>query len=128
MNKRPMGVTRTARTLENVESVRQALLRKPNCSGRKRSTQPGNGNRSIRHILHEYLHFHYKLVIAQQFKPGGYAQRLNFAREMGTIFEANDNLILLMSDEAHFRVNSNVIILFMKIQGICTTDRWITQT
>ena len=35
-------------------------------------------------------------------------KRLNFACQMKAIFEANDNPILLMSDEAHFPLNDMV--------------------
>ena len=48
------------------------------------------------------------MVISQQLKPTDHEQRLNFARQMKTIFEANDNLTLLMSDEAHFHLNGMV--------------------
>lgn len=107
MNRRPVGAPRTVRTPENVERVRQAMLRSPNRSARRHSIELGIGNRSVRRILHEDMHFHpYKLVVVQQLKAGDYAQRLNFAGQMKAIFEANDNVILLMSDEAHFHLNA----------------------
>jgi len=109
MNRRPVGAPRTVRTPENVERVRQAILRSPNRSARRHSIELGIGNRSVRRILHEDMHFHpYKLVVVQQLKAGDYAQRLNFAGQMKAIFEANDNVILLMSDEAHFHLNGMV--------------------
>lgn len=109
MNRRPVGAPRTVRTPENVERVRQALVRSPSRSARRHSTELGISNRSVRRILHGELHFHpYKLAIGQQLQPGDYAQRLNFARQMEEIFAENENLILLMSDEAHFHLNGMV--------------------
>ena len=108
-NARPVGAPRTVRSRENVKRVRQALLRSPRRSARRHSTELGISARSVRRILHEDLHFHpYKVVISQQLKPTDHEQRLNFARQMKTIFEANDNLTLLMSDEAHFHLNGMV--------------------
>ena len=108
-NARPVGAPRTVRSQENVKRVRQALLRSPRRSARRHSTELGISARSVRRILHEDLHFHpYKVVISQQLKPTDHEQRLNFARQMKTIFEANDNLTLLISDEAHFHLNGMV--------------------
>ena len=109
MNKRPPEASRTVRTPENVERVRQALLRSPSRSARRHSSELGLSSRSLRRILHLDLHFHpYKLVVVQQLKPGDYAQRVTFAHEMQAIFQHNDNLILCMSDEARFHLNGMV--------------------
>ena len=95
----------TVCTPENVECVRQVMLRSLNQSAWRHSIELGIGNRSIRNILHEDLYFHpYKLVVVQQLKQGDYAQRLNSACQMKAIFETNDNPILLMN-EAHFHLN-----------------------
>lgn len=51
---------------------------------------------------------HNKLLIDQQLRSGDYAQRLNIVRQMETIFEANDYVILLMSDEPHFHIKGRV--------------------
>ncbi|XP_073407316.1 uncharacterized protein [Dendrobates tinctorius] len=88
MNKRPPGAPRTARTPENVERVRQAMLRSPSRSARKHSLELALSNRTVRRILHLDLHFHpYKSAIVQQLERGDYAARLKFAHEMEAIIE-----------------------------------------
>ena len=44
----------------------------------------------------------------QQLQPRDYTQRMTFAHEMQAIFEQNDNLILCISDEAHFYLDGMV--------------------
>uniref|UniRef100_A0A146LES1 DUF4817 domain-containing protein n=1 Tax=Lygus hesperus TaxID=30085 RepID=A0A146LES1_LYGHE len=109
INRRPRGVPRTVRTPENVEIVRQAFLLSPTRSARKHAATLHLSDRSVRRILRMDLLFHpYKLAIVQQLQPGDYAQRMNFAREMEALIDQNENLILFMSDEAHFHPNTMV--------------------
>lgn len=109
MNRKPPGAPRSVRTAENVERVRQAILRSPGRSARRHSAELRLSNRSVRRILHIDLGFHpYKMAMVQQLNPRDYVQRLNFAREMEAILEQNDNIILFMSDEAHFHLNGMV--------------------
>lgn len=109
MKRRPPGAPRSVHTPENVEKVRQAILRSPGRSSRRHSTELRLSNRTVRRILHTDLKFHpYKMAIVQQLNPGDYVQRLHFSREMEAIFEQNENLILFMSDEAHFHLNGTV--------------------
>lgn len=109
MKRKPPGRQRSVRTPENIERVRQALLRSPRRSARRQSAALGISNRSVRRILHGNLHFHpYKLVVVQQLNVRDYAQRLNFAQQMLDLFEENENMSLLMSDEAHFHLNGAV--------------------
>lgn len=57
--------------------------------------------------MNEDLNFHlYTLDTGQQLKPWDNTQGLNFACQMETNFETNDNLILLRGDEFHFHLNS----------------------
>ena len=109
MNKRPLGASQTVHTPENVECVRQALLCSPSHSAWRHSSKLGLSSHLLRHILHLELHFQpYKLVVVQQLKPRDYAQQVTFAYEMQAIFEHNDNLILCMSDKAHFYLSGMV--------------------
>ena len=109
LDMKPVGAPRTVRTTENLERVQQAVQRSPNRSARKHATELGISDRSLRRILHKDLHLHpYKLAVVQQLKEGDCEQRLQFARQMLEIFQANDDLILLMSDEAHFYLNGMV--------------------
>ena len=86
LDRRPFETQRTVYKPKNVEIIRQAKLQSSNRSSRKHSIKFGIGNRSVRCILHEDLHFHHnKLIVVQQLKPGDYAQRLNFAGQIKAI-------------------------------------------
>ena len=64
------GSARTVRTPENVEAVRQAIGRGPRISAKRHSIALGHCTRTLRRILHDYLHLHpYKMQIVQAFKP-----------------------------------------------------------
>ncbi|XP_073400548.1 aldo-keto reductase family 1 member A1 isoform X1 [Dendrobates tinctorius] len=68
MNKRPPGAPRTARTPENVERVRQAMLRSPSRSARKHSLELALSNRTYKvnmasAVIYETLHTGQKLPI-----------------------------------------------------------------
>lgn len=109
MNKRPPGTHRAVRTPENVERVRQAILRSPGRSARRHSSELNISDRSVRRILHNDLGFHpYKMAMVQQLNPDDYVKRLNFARELRTILDQNENIILFTTDEAHFHLNGTV--------------------
>lgn len=61
---------------------------------------------SIRHIISREFEFHhFKLSIVQQLKPTDYHQRLEFSVNMLSLFEVNDDTLLLMSYEAHFHLD-----------------------
>lgn len=58
--------------------------------------------------MHEELGFHpYALMVVQKLNKRDYQQQLNFACKMITLYEKDDNMILLMSD-AHFYLNGAV--------------------
>ena len=109
MKKTPPGPQRTVRTPENVERVRQAMLQSPGRSARRHSAALRISNRTVRRILHGELHFHpYKLAIVQELNVRDYTQRLNFAQEVLALYEQNENMMVAMSDEAHFHLNGAV--------------------
>lgn len=63
------------------------------------------GNRSVTYILYEDLHFHsYKVVLENYLKAWDFAQQVIFARPLKAIVEANDHLILVMSEETHCNI------------------------
>ncbi|PNF43879.1 hypothetical protein B7P43_G02806 [Cryptotermes secundus] len=65
--KKSSGRQRTVTTPENVEAVRQSILRSPRRSARKHAVALDISNRSMRRILHAHLHFHpYKMVVSDE--------------------------------------------------------------
>lgn len=109
MKKKPPGRQRTVRTGENVERVREAILRSPRRSARRHAVALQISNRTVRRILHGELQLHpYKIAIVQKLNERDYPQRLNFAQQMLELLEQNENMLLVMSDEAHFHLNGFV--------------------
>ena len=108
MKKKPPGPVATAQTLENVERVREAIMRSTSRSARRHAVEFGMSESTVRRILHKDLEFHsYKMMIVQTLNEGDYQQRSAFAELMLEIIEENDDAII-MSDEAHFHLNGSV--------------------
>lgn len=99
----------------------------------RQATEIGIDNRSVMCILHKELHFYtYKLIIGQQLKPGNYARRLNFAWKIEPLFDANENPILLNSDEAYLYLNHlmnqhKILIRVLRIRENCTKGQCVAQ-
>lgn len=109
MNKKHTGPRRSVTTPENVARVREALLRSPGRSARRHASELRINRESVRRILHKELKFHpYKMLIVQKLKATDFAAREDFAYRMQVILGSNENLKLLMSDEAHFHLNGTV--------------------
>ena len=109
MKNQSPGPRRTVRTPENVEHVRQAILRSPKRSVCRHSAALQISDSSVLQILHKDLGFHpYKMTVVHQLKEGDYPQRAAFAEAMLEIFKDEANAIMLMSDEAHFHLNGVV--------------------
>ena len=53
MKKEPPGPVTTARTPENVERVREAIVRNPTRSVRRHAVELGMGDSTVRRILHK---------------------------------------------------------------------------
>lgn len=107
--KKPPGPLRTITTPENTERVRAAVLQSPRRSVRKQAQALQISRSSVQRIVKRELNFHpYKLSIVQQLKPTDYHQRSEFAVEMLSLFEVNDDMLLFMSDEAHFHLDGFV--------------------
>jgi len=109
MKKKPPGPVTTARTPENMERVREAIVRSPTRSARQHAVKLGMSESTVRQILHKDLGFHpYKMMIVQTLNEGDYQQRLASAKLMLEIIEEHENAIIMMSDEAHFHLNGSV--------------------
>ena len=101
------GLQRTIRTPENVERVRQSVLRSPRRSARKHAAAIGLSNTTVRRILHEDLHFHpYKLAVVQELTERDFVARQN-ACEM-LIDNLPGDAVVFFSDEAHFHISGCV--------------------
>ena len=131
---KPPGPVRSARTSENVDRVREAITRSPRRSARRHSTELGISQSTMQRILHEDLIFQpYKIMTVQQLKPREYQQRLSFCQTMLDMFEENENLTLIMSDEAHFHIqmvqltNKTFDIGLHKILVNCISDHYTVQ-
>lgn len=106
---KPSGPPRVVRTQENVERVRLAMVQSPGRSARRLSAELQVSDRSVRRILKAELHFHpYKIALVSKVKDTDYPKRLRFAQVMSNLMEENENIILLMSDEAHFHLDGAV--------------------
>jgi transposase len=109
VKKKPPGPTKTARTPDNIERVREALTRSPRRSARRHARELNLSRESVRTILKKDLAFHpYKMCIVQQLKATDYEQREDFAVRMQVLLEEHENSIIIMSDEAHFHLNGEV--------------------
>lgn len=84
------GSTKTIRTPENINRVREALGRRPRRSARRHSAELGLSNRSVRRILKSDLHYHpYKIQVVQALKPNDYNNRIRFCQSMLNVIERN---------------------------------------
>ena len=109
MKKKPPGPVATARTPQNVERVREAVVRSPTHFAQRHAVEFGISQSSVRQILHKDLGFHpYKMMIVQTLNKGDYQQRSAFAQLMLEIIEEHKDMIIMMSDEAHFHLNGSV--------------------
>lgn len=109
VKKKPPGPAKTARTPENVNRVREALIRSPTRSARRHACELRLNRESLRRILQQDIKFHpYKMCIVQKLEIRDYAQREDFAVRMQVILEENQNAVILTSDEAHFHLNGVV--------------------
>ena len=81
------GPARTARTLGNVDRVREAIIRSPRRSARRHSAELGLSQSTVQKILHKDLAFQpYKIMTVQQLNPRDYHQRLSFCQTMLDMF------------------------------------------
>ena len=108
MKRTSTGRPRTARTPENFESVRRSVIESPRPSTRRRASILGLSRRSLRRILHGELNFHpHKIMLVQKLLPSDFVQRRLFCERMLEII-ASDDVMLMMSDEAHFHLDGYV--------------------
>ena len=106
VKKKKPGLQRTARSPQNIEAVRQSILRSPRRSARKHASALGLSARSVRRILHEELKFHpYKLVVAQELIPRDFDAREAACR---ALLDLPDDTLVFFSDEAHFHLSGAV--------------------
>ena len=91
MKRTSTGRPRTARTPENVESVRRSVIESPRRSTRRRASILGLSRRLLQRILHGELNFHpYKIMIVQKLLPSDFVQRRLFCERMLEIIASDD--------------------------------------
>ena len=89
--------------------MREAIIRSPRRSATRHSAELEISQSTVQRILHKDLTFQpYKIVTVQQLNPRDYQQRLSFCHTMLDMFEENEDLTLIMSDEVHFHQNCTV--------------------
>ncbi|PNF15158.1 hypothetical protein B7P43_G14820 [Cryptotermes secundus] len=105
--KKSSGRQWTVTMPENVETVRQSILRSPRRSARKQAVALDISNRSMHRILHEHLHFHpYKMVVVQELSPRDFQNRITACE---TLLETlPPDTLAFFSDEAHFHISGHV--------------------
>ena len=89
--------------------MKEAIIGSPRRSARRHSAELGISPSTVQRILHKDLAFQpYKIVTLQQLNPQDYQQRLSFCHTMLDMFDENENLTPIMSDEVHFHLNGTV--------------------
>ena len=99
---------RMARTPENVNRVRASVLESLRHSTRQRAPTLGLSRHLLQRILKNELEFHpYKIMIVQKIYKCDHDQWRLFSERMLVVL-ATDDVMLMMSDEAHFRFEGYV--------------------
>ena len=107
VTRRRTGAPRPIRSPENIEAVRDAVLRSPRRSARKHASALELSDRSVRRILHYDLHFHpYKMAIVQELSERDFNSRRNACEVLLEVVP--ENAIVFFSDEAHFHLCGSV--------------------
>ena len=108
--KRPAHA-RTARTAENIATIRDSVAEEPSTSTRRRSQQLHLSRSSMMNIMHKDLHLHaYKVQLTQELKPTDHLKRRQWSewwQEKATIDDQFPTKIIF-SDEAHFHLSGFV--------------------
>ena len=75
VKKKPPGPNKTVRTPENIERVRQALIRSPGRSARRHAREIRLSRESVRTILQKDFKFHpYNMYVIQELRATDYEQ------------------------------------------------------
>ncbi|GBO06754.1 hypothetical protein AVEN_202695-1 [Araneus ventricosus] len=107
LKRKPPGRPCSVRTSQEVEAVRQAVHRSPQCSVHRHATPIGISDRCIRRILHLDLKFHpYKMMVVQEIKDRVWANRR--ASSEAILQNVPRDVILLSGDEADFHLSGCV--------------------
>lgn len=107
VQRRRIGLPRPVRTPQNIEAVRQSVLRSPRRSARKHAAALRISDRSVRRILHDDLHFHpYKLAVVQELTERDFVARQNACEAL--LENLPDDALVFFSDEAHFHLSGCV--------------------
>ena len=107
LKQKPPGRPRSVRTSENIEIVKESILRSPKRSARKHSAALSLSVRSVRRILKSDLRFHqYKLMVAQELLERDHETRVACCKDI--LENVPADTILITSDKAHFHLSGFV--------------------
>lgn len=111
VNKGRSGRRRTARSEENVQAVREAVVRSPRKSIRRLSKESSMHRTSVHRILTTDLQlFPYKIQSQSQLTDEQREKRLQFARWFSEKLEADDHFLrkIHMTDECHAHLTGKI--------------------
>ena len=107
LKRKPFGRPRSVRTPENIQIVRESVMRSPRRSAHKHSAALSLSLRSVRRILHLDLKFHpYKLMVVQELLDRDHEIRVTCCQDI--LEHVPANAALITSDEAHFHLSGYV--------------------
>ena len=110
-NKGHSGRPRSARTENNIETLRQRLAESPRKSTRRLSQEAALSRSTVIRIIHQDLHmFPYKIQVLQAQTEGNKAERLAFCQNISQQIEDHPDLLdlIFFSDEANFHLSGHV--------------------
>jgi hypothetical protein len=108
---KPQGRPFSVPAPDNVQQVREAVLRSPRSSVRQQAHALHFNECSFCQILHKNLHYHpYTIQVAQELSELDKVILLQFCNQFLDLERNNSGIMntLLMSDEAHFHVSGYV--------------------
>jgi len=105
-----LGRSRTGRSIDKIESVRQDVAATPQKSVSRRSDELQISKTTLWRILKKDLKcYPYKIQLVQNIDQNDFEKRLQFAHSFLEIFQDEDKICsLMMTDEAHFHLNGFV--------------------
>jgi hypothetical protein len=109
---KPQGCPLSATAPDNVQRVRDTVLRSAHRSDRRQALALRLNDRSIHRILHKDLHYHpYEIEVAQELSERDKVSRLQFCNEFLDLVKNKSDIMstLLMSDEVYSSVSGYVI-------------------
>ena len=107
LKRKPPGRPRSARTPENIQAVRESILRSPRRAAVKHTSALHLSEWTVRRILHANLKFcPYKMIIVQEFSERYWKNRRACCNDI--LQNVPENAVLITSGKAHFHLCGSV--------------------